>query len=548
MNAGAWIAVASGVLLAILVIYPLIVLIVRSLGGGPLTLEYFQQAFVNTSLRAALSNTVVVSVASIAFAVVVGVTLALFTHRAKVALPRAFDVLIILPLFVSPIVLAVSWTFVAGPVGIFNGLLVDAFGPGAPQLVVKSLGGIAFVMGLYFVPYIYLYASIGLRSIDPSFEESSYTLGAGTTRTALRVTLPLATPAILAGTLLVLVLAITHFSIPLILGRPDGIYVVTTVMYDMVQLFPPELAQAAALSLILVSLSVAFVLGQRLLVRRQSYVSVIGKARAGHAIRGGWFGILGTVVCGIYVTVFVVIPFLALGAVSLMPYLSFGNTDFTLSHYEYVLFDYPLTGSAFRNSFLLAAVGATVTVLFTALVGYVITRGRGVWSGLLDLLSIVPLAVPAVAFGVALLAAWINVPFLYGTLLILLVAYVTIYLPFGVRGASANLAQIHEDLESVSRTSGAGAMRTFRRIAIPLLRPGLTTIWVLLFISMIKESGASIFLYSYGTETMAVAMLGLWTFGTSPETAAMAVIQSFLLILVVVLFRRVTNSDLRTGV
>ena len=321
---------ASVLLLSVLILLPLGVLVIRSL-GEPWSLDLFEQAFTNPRLRAVLQNTIVVSILSTGFAVVVGVTLAWLTHRARMPLAGFFDVMIIVPFFISPIVLAMTWLAVAGPSGLLNVILRNVFGDDVLQIRLESLTGITFIMGVYLVPYVYLYASIGLKNIDSAYEEASYTLGEGTLRTMLRVTLPLATPSILAGTLLAFVIAVSHFSIPLVLGRPHGIYVLTTIIYEMINFFPPDFAQAAAISLILLSISALGVWGQRSVLRRRSFVTVTGKARQSGVRRGGLLGVAGTVICGAYVVFIVIMPLATLTVVSCMSYFTFEGPRFTFA-------------------------------------------------------------------------------------------------------------------------------------------------------------------------------------------------------------------------
>ncbi len=536
---------ASVLLLSVLILLPLGVLVIRSL-GEPWSLDLFERAFSNSRLRAVLQNTILVALLSTGFAVVVGVTLAWLTHRAKMRAAGLFDVLIIVPFFISPIVLAMTWLAVAGPSGLLNVMLRGALGEDAPQIPLESLTGITFIMGVYLVPYVYLYTSIGLKNIDPAYEEASYTLGGGTLRTAIRVTLPLTTPSILAGSLLAFVIAVSHFSIPLVLGRPHGIYVLTTIIYEMINYFPPDFAQAAAISLILLAISALGVWGQRSVLRRRSFVTVTGKARESNVRRGGRVGVAGSVFCGAYVVFIVIMPLATLAVVSCMSYFTFDGPRFTFAHYPFLFFEHPLTIRGIGNSLVLATVGATFTVLFTSVIGYIISKGRGRWRVLLDMLAMTPIAIPATAFAVALLATWIRVPFLYGTLLILLIAYATIYTPFGVRSATANLAQIHDDLESASRTSGAAWGYTFRRIMIPLMRPGMTAAWIIIFVSMLKEISASILLFTYGTETMSVVLVELWSEGSFPVASSMAIIQTVIVGLILVGFRRAAKADLRS--
>ena len=540
-----YVSLVNALLLGILVLLPLGTLILRSLGEAGLTFEFYEKAFTNPRLRAVLVNTLIVAFGSTGIATFIGVFLAWMIHRTRMPLSSVLDVLIIVPFFVSPIVIALTWLTMAGGQGLINVLLQRIVGTGAPIVRIQSLWGIVLVMALYFVPYIYLYTSMGLKNIDPALEEASYTSGGGALRTALLVTLPLAMPAILAGVLLVFVLAASHFSVPLVLGTPNRIYVLTTIIFELMHFYPPDFNQAAAVSMVLLGITGLSVWAQRAVIQRRSFVTVTGRGRSADARRGGWLGIGALVFCGAYVLVFVLVPMFMLVLVSLMRFFTLTDPRFTFAHYPLVLLRHPLTLRGIRNSLILATVGATFTLLFTSVLGYVISRGRSRLRVVLDVLAMVPVMIPATAFAVALLLAWIRVPFVYGTVWILLLAYVTIYIPFGVRATNANLAQIHQDLEAASRTSGAGWAYTFRRIVVPLMRPGLTAAWVLLFVGMLKEISASVLLYTFGTETMSVVLYELWSEGSFPVAASMAVVQTLLVGVILVVFRRATKADLR---
>ena len=175
--------------------------------------------------------------------------------------------------------------------------------------------------------------------------------------------------------------------------------------------------------------------------------------------------------------------------------------QFTLAHYHWILFEYPTTLRAIRNSLFLAVVGATVTILLCALISFLSLRTRLPGRNALDYLSMLPLGFPGVVLAYGLLQVWINPPLvLYGTIWILFIAYLTRYLPIGVRATSATLVQIHQELEESSLSCGANSFQTFRRITLPLLKPGIIAGSILLFIAFSRELSASILLYSPGTK------------------------------------------------
>ncbi|HLA82733.1 MAG TPA: iron ABC transporter permease [Thermoleophilia bacterium] len=533
------------VVLSLLILLPLGVLLAASLGGKSLTLHYFSQIFLRHQIRSVTLNTILVALGSTSLAIFIGVPLAWLVHRTRVLFSSLWDSLIILPFFVSPVIIALSWLAIAGKRGLLY--VVATRGVGVQTGVnVESLAGIIGVMGLYYTAYMYLYTSIGLRNMDPALEEASYTSGASTLRTAWRVTLPLATPAILAGALLVFTSSVSHFSIPLILGRPNGINVLTTRIYEMLIHYPPEFNLAAAISMVLLLITATGVAAQRLITRNRSFITIGGKARGEETRRAGWVSKVAFLICALYSLVFVIVPFVMLTVVSLMRYYTFDGPTFSLDNYAQALLRHPITLRGIRNSVLLATLGASATVLLGSIVAYVVVRGRSRGKVVVDFLSAAPVVIPATALAVALLATWIRVPFLYGSLGILLIAYCTLYIPYGTRAANANLMQIDADLEAASRTSGASWAYTFRRIVVPLMRPGMSVAWIVLFVGMIKEISASILLYGFGTETMSVVLYELWYEGSFTLAASLAIIQGALIAAVLATFVFATGTRLRS--
>jgi iron(III) transport system permease protein len=219
-------------------------------------------------------------------------------------------------------------------------------------------------------------------------------------------------------------------------------------------------------------------------------------------------------------------PYLTLLAVSVST--SWGLTfwqNLTLQHYRFVLVDYDVTRRALVNSLLLAGAAATLAVLLGSLVGWVdlrtTTRGRK----LLDYVSLIPLGLPGIVVAVALIQFWLSVPVpIYGTLLIILLAYTSRYVPLGVRSANAAFRQIDPSLEETARVTGAGWLRTFRSITLPLARPGLFAGWLLVFVPALQELSASILLFSSGSITLAVAVYNLYETGALEPVAALAIV------------------------
>jgi len=303
---------------------------------------------------------------------------------------------------------------------------------------------------------------------------------------------------------------------------------------------------AAAISMVLLLITATGVAAQRLITRNRSFITIGGKARGEETRRAGWVSKVAFLICALYSLVFVIVPFVMLTVVSLMRYYTFDGPTFSLDNYAQALLRHPITLRGIRNSVLLATLGASATVLLGSIVAYVVVRGRSRGKVVVDFLSAAPVVIPATALAVALLATWIRVPFLYGSLGILLIAYCTLYIPYGTRAANANLMQIDADLEAASRTSGASWAYTFRRIVVPLMRPGMSVAWIVLFVGMIKEISASILLYGFGTETMSVVLYELWYEGSFTLAASLAIIQGALIAAVLATFVFATGTRLRS--
>jgi iron(III) transport system permease protein len=253
--------------------------------------------------------------------------------------------------------------------------------------------------------------------------------------------------------------------------------------------------------------------------------------------------------CLLYLTLSVILPFLTILVSSLRTIWTsdFRWEQFTLENYRWIFFDYPLTQRAIINSLFLAVVGASVTILFCALISFLSLRTRLPGRNLLDYLVMLPLGIPGTVLAFALLQVWINPPLvLYGTIWVLFIAYMTRYLPIGVRATSATLVQIHPELEESSLSSGANWFQTFKNITLPLLKPGIIAGWVLLFLAFSRELSASVVLYSPGMEVLSVVMYDLQQNGQFRELSALAVIQIVFSIFLLIIARRFVKDRSET--
>jgi iron(III) transport system permease protein len=513
--------------LIVLVVLPLLFLLAGSFRGEEgLSVEHFAEALSGRLYLQALVNSLVLGAWTGLFSILIGLPMAWAVSRTNVPVPGLFRVTATLSYLSPPFLTAIAYVNLFSPnAGLINVLLRDVIG--APWLTfnVFSMAGLVLVTVLHTFPFVFLLASGALQSVDASYEEAAQILGAGKLRTALLVTLPLIAPAVLAGTLLAFVNAIALFGSQAILGLPGRIVTLPTRIYALFD-YPPRYGLASALSLLFIAITVAALYVQHRFLARRSYVTVGGKGGRRQLVDLGPWRWLLFAFCVLVFVVAIVLPYGSLIAVSLSKSwgLSFWQ-GLTLANYRFVLFEYGVTQRAILNSLVLATLAATVVVLLGTVIGWIDVRTRAPGRRLLDYVSLVPLGLPGIVMAVALIQFWLTMPVaLYGTLTILLLAYVGRYIPLGVRAANSSLRQIDPALEESARVLGASWGRTLREVTLPLIRPGLFAGWLLVFVPVIQELSASILLFSSSSITLAVAVYNLYETGYTEPVAALAMV------------------------
>ena len=539
----------AAILLVWLVLYPLLVLFIGSLRTdlpmrpGTFTLANFSALFADPANRAAIVNTVVSSALATLLALIIGVALAWVTSRTDTPGKRFFDNVFVIPYYLSPFIGAIAWTLLANPrIGFINNFFTEVIGFEETPLNIYSVSGLVFVMALYYSPIVFLFVAGALRSMDPALEEASRIQGAGAFGTTLRVTLPVVTPAITSSALLVFLNAAGQFGIPAVIGIPMHYDVITTRIWVELGYFPPKYTEAAAFAVVLLACSSVIVFVQHRMLARKSYATVTGKGFRPAVIALGRLRHVTLAACIFYFLLSIVLPYGALVFTSFQPYLSFAfePSTWTLDKYVEVLFNNPQT----VNSLILGIAGATLTIFFSLIIGYIVLRTRIKARSVLDYLATLPAGVPAVVFAVALLWSYIFLPVpIYGTIWMLLIAYIAHYIPFGVRAAMSGLAQISVELEESSRLHGATWIGTMRRIVVPLLKPALTVGWILLFVEFIRSLSLSILLYTPESVVMPVVIYELYETGAYPALAAFSVLQTVLVFIAIYAAKKIAGID-----
>lgn len=529
------------VLLCMLIVYPAIIVLASSFDdNGAFSLRWYTQAYGNPRNVDAIVNTVLIAAGASLFATVSGTLLAWVTARTDVPGRWFIELASVVPFISTSFIGALAWILLGSPeTGLINQLWRYLGGDGA-IINVYSYAGVIFVIGLHEIPFVFLLVGSALRSMDPALEEASLSAGAGNWRTTFRVTLPVVLPAILASALLVFVLAAEQFGVPAVLGSPAKIRVLTTSIIETQVVYPPRQGLGAALCVTLLAFALLGLWLYNVVLGKRSYATIAGKG--GHPKRIGLGPLRWVVfaVCAVYLTVVVILPLITifLSSVRTIWTADFRLEQFTLANYYWVLIDYPIARRAIMNSLLLATVGATVGMLICVLIAFLSQRTRLPGRKALDYLSMLPLGFPGVVLAFGMLQAWINPPIvLYGTIWILLVAYITRELPVGTRVASATIVQIHPELEEAARSCGGNWLHTFRTITLPLLKSGILAGWFVLFVAMTRELSASILLYSPRREVLSVAIYDMFYDGNFRALSALASMQVAIALLVLGLAR-----------
>ena len=523
---------AAIVALIILVVLPLLFLLIGSLKGPQgMSLEHFSEVLSGRLYVNALKNSLILGAWAGLFSLIIGVLLAWAVSRTDVPWKPFIQATATLSYLLPPFLTAIAFTYLFSPnAGLINVLMRDVLGLPWLTFNIFSMTGLVIVTVMHTFPFVYLLASSALQSVDASYEEAAQILGASKLRTAFSITAPLVAPAILSGTLLAFVNAIALFGSQAIIGLPGRIVTLPTRIYALFD-YPPEYGLASALSLVFVILTVGALYMQRSFLARRSYITLAGKGSRPQMME---LGLFRWILLGFAIIIFIIgilAPYATLIAVSFSK--SWG-LDFwknlTFANYKFILFEYNVTQRAIGNSLLLAAVAASVAVLIGAVIGWIDLRTRIPGRKLLDYFALIPLGLPGIVVAVALIQFWLAMPVaLYGTLAILLLAYVGRYLPLGVRAANASLRQIDPSLEESAQILGAKWTTTMREITLPLIRPGLFAGWLLVFVPVIQELSASILLFSSSSITLAVAIYNLYETGYIEPVAALSIVNMIII-------------------
>lgn len=493
-------------------------------------LDAYKYVFTDKNFYKALGTTAIFSFGMVAIAVPLGGLLAFLITRTDIKGKRLLEIFVLVPMFISSIVLAFGYTVSVGPTG-FVSLFIRGLIGFVPWNI-YSLPGMILIAGLSHVPHVYLYVSSAMRNLPSDLEEAARTTGASIWQVSRDVTLPMVLPALIFAASLNILLGFETFGIPLVLGDPNGIMVLTTYIYKLTTLFgTPTYQLMAVVAVVLVLITLPLVWMQRRLLRNaRKYAAMGGKGARVSTLKLGTSGqVIALSIIGFWLFVSVVLP---IGGIAVRAFVdAWGEgvnlwDQLTLSNFDRML-EVPSLVRGIINTVLLSVVGGAVAVGIYLMVGLAGHRNWGLSNTVLDYIVLLPRALPGLVIGLAFFWVFLFVPLLTPlrpTLVSLFIAYVVVGLSYGLRLLQGTLIQVAPELEESARTTGATIGRTWKDVVIPIVRPGLAGAWALIMIIFLREYATGVYLMGAGTEVIGSLMVSLLQTGAMNTIAALSLI------------------------
>ena len=503
----------------------------------------------------ALRNSVVIAVGVTFLSTIIGVFFAWLVSRTDLPFKEAMKVLFIVPFMLPSFIGALAWKMLLSPrSGYVNVFLMKLFGLKNPVFNIYGLAGIIAVETMYLFPFVFLQVSGALERMDPTLEESARISGAGLLKITRRITLPLITPSIVAGALLVALYSLAHFGVPAILGTEAGIYNIPTKIYERIYASGGSfkaIRTGTILATILVMAAAVILYLQNLVLKKGRFQIIAGKSMRPMLLklRGAKVPLL--IVSLIYLAITVLMPTVTIFLVGTLKTYGLPITlkHMTLENFRYILFEWKMTRDAIWNSTYLSLAAAFVTMLAGTMISYVIVKMKVRGKFILEFLGVLPFSVPGTVIALGMILMWsgrfgIN---LYNTAGIIFVAYIARYMAFSLKSNSAALEQVHDSLEEAARACGATHWQSMRHIVLPLIKPGMVAAFFLIFLPALRELTTSVLLYGPTTRTIGVAIYTLSEDGETVYAAALASIALVIILIGEILIRRLTRSKAKVA-
>ena len=545
-----WIIISAIILfLVVFEVFPLLYLVYRAFfPEGSFSLEAFARVYTYKLNWTALSNTIITASASIILGVIIAFPLAWLIGRTNLYFKKFFRTLFVMTYMVPPYVGAMAWLRLLNPtVGILNQWLAKIFNLSEMPFNIYSVGGLIWVLTTFYYPYAFITISRAMEKMDPSLEEASKISGASPLKTVATITMPMMMPSIVAAALLVFVSAASCYGIPSIIGAPGNVDTVTTRIIDFVYLGSSEgLSDATTLAVFLMLVANIILYLSTFVVGRKQYITVSGKSTRPNIVDLGKWRIPVTALVIIFAIIVVGIPFATVFATSFTTNMGkslFEAGNFTTKYWQVVFTRQQILNSA-KNSIISASVAATAGIVISCVMAYLLTRTRAKGRHIPDFLITLGSGTPSIVIALGLIMT-MNGKFIiniYNTLFIMIVAYMIKYLMMGMRTIVSAMSQIHESLEEAAQISGAGWIKRFKDITIPLIAPSVVAGWFLIFMPCFYELTMSTLLYSTDTKTIGFELYQYQTYHSQQTASAMASAILIFVVLVNWLLNKVTKG------
>ena len=540
-----WVAVLAIALTLWLVVVPLATLIIFSfrLGNpwdpGGFTLDHYASAYSSPQTWSMFFNTAVLAGFSTALSVALATFFAFLTERTDMPFRNVAWGLILVPMAMPGLLFAVSWTFLLSPqIGLFNGWMRGVLGWFGVEVTtgplnIYSLWGMVLLEGLRGVTTTFLIMVGAFRAMDPSLEEAARVAGASGPRTFFGIFIPLLTPAIFGATMYSFMTHLESLEIPLVIGLPAGIHVFPTYIFYTTQRYtPPEYGLSAALGATFLLVSILLVYAYRYAMRQEGrFATITGKGYRPRLTALGKWRYAALAVFLLYFALTIAAPGFVLFWSSLLPVYMPPSwellPDLTLEHYREVLSDGDVLDATF-NTLAVALGAATLTMLLSLIVAWVVIRKRFRGRSLLDAVTFLPHALPGVIVAIAFMFLYLQPPLnelgLYGTVWIIMLGLTVSYIAFGSRNMTGALAQVHVELEEASHVSGAKWLTLMRRIVLPLVLPAFIGGWIWVASHSLRNFSVPLILATRDNWVLSVVMWHTWEDGDPGQTAALGVL------------------------
>ena len=501
----------------------------RGLQAGSFTIQHFMNIVDSLGdVQTLLANSMIFSVGSAGLAICYGTALAWLAERSNAPFRTLAYMTAYVSFAIPGIIKVVGWIMLLGPkAGILNSFVMPI--TGAPLLNIFSMQGMILVESFLWIPIVFLLMSTPFRSMDPSLEEAATTAGSTGWQVFRKVTFPLAMPSVLAVLILTFIRSLEAFEIPALIGIPAGVEVLTTKIYLQIRGgLLPKYGEASAYSIILiVMVALGLIPYYRITSKTYKFTTISGKAYRPHRVDLGRWRWLGGCLM-LVLPLLQIFPIAAITWSSLLPFAQAPSakalTMVSLNNYRSAFADSSIVGSV-MNSLTVSVSSATVAIILTFIAAWLIVRASIKSRWLLDQMAMLPLVFPGIVMGIAILKMYLMIPLpVYGTIWILVLAFIARYLPYGIRFSHSALLSVHKELEEGALVSGASWFQMVRQVVIPLIMPALLAGWIYIFLITFRELSIALLLYSPGSQVVAVKIWELWDNGHVGELAAFSLV------------------------